>query len=254
MQMQVLYMLYLDFRVFQLHFKSIRSSIMWLDQWLSSPIPNHYTGAPSAPSPQQCLQLSISTFGNNKGLSFGSFFALLIRQDPKFLLHRAHGSGLCLRTGRKVKYETGTRSASLPHRTGTRSGSFLHAEAGDSKQELADGCIVSWCPQPYGMRFGIPIKVGIKRSGYAGGTEHAEAGGESLEEEEIIPSDSSCGWPKWSCIRTGACTKRGGALELFGSVLEADGLPLAGDSWLLHPKGVLKGIGLAPKPKELLTY
>ncbi|XP_062479389.1 uncharacterized protein LOC134166098 isoform X2 [Pezoporus occidentalis] len=194
MQMQVLYMLYLDFRVFQLHFKSIRSSIMWLDQWLSSPIPNHYTGAPSAPSPQQCLQLSISTFGNNKGLSFGSFFALLIRQDPKFLLHRAHGSGLCLRTGRKVKYETGTRSASLPHRTGTRSGSFLHAEAGDSKQELADGCIVSWCPQPYGMRFGIPIKVGIKRSGYAGGTEHAEAGGESLEEEEIIPSDSSCGW------------------------------------------------------------
>ncbi|XP_061225518.1 uncharacterized protein LOC133221005 isoform X2 [Neopsephotus bourkii] len=177
MQMQVLYMLYLDFRVFQLHFKSIRSSIMWLDRWLSSPIPNHYTGAPSAPSPQQCLQLSISTFGNNKGLSFGSFFAFLIRQDPKFLLHRAHGSGLCLRTGRKVKYETGTRSASLPHRTGTRSGSFLHAEAGDSKQELADGCIVSWCPQPYGMRFGIPIKVGIKRSGYAGGTEHAEAGG-----------------------------------------------------------------------------
>lgn len=59
---------------------------------------------------------------------------------------------------------------------------------------------------------------------------------------------------KWSCVRMGACAKRGGALELFGSVLEADGLPLAGDSWLLHPKGVLKGIGLAPKPKELLTY
>lgn len=53
--------------------------------------------------------------------------------------------------------------------------------------------------------------------------------------------------------------KRGGGLEQFGSVLEADGLPLAGDSWLLHQKkeknrGVFKGIGLAPKPKELLTY
>lgn len=50
--------------------------------------------------------------------------------------------------------------------------------------------------------------------------------------------------------------KRGGGLERFGSVLEADGLPLAGDSWLLHQKknGVFKGIGLALKPKELLTY
>lgn len=53
--------------------------------------------------------------------------------------------------------------------------------------------------------------------------------------------------------------KRGGGLEWFGSVLEADGLPLAGDSWLLHQKkkkkkGVFKGIGLAPKPKELLTH
>ncbi|KAM9028979.1 uncharacterized protein PRD47_015743 isoform 1-T1 [Ara ararauna] len=89
---------------------------------------------------------------------------------------------------RKVKYETGTRSASLPHRTGTRSGSFLHAEAGDSKQELADGCIVSWWPQPYGMRFGIPIKVGIKRSGYAGGTEHAEAGGRAWKKRKSFPA------------------------------------------------------------------
>lgn len=53
--------------------------------------------------------------------------------------------------------------------------------------------------------------------------------------------------------------KRGGGLEWFGSVLEADGLPLAGDSWLLHQEkkrkeGVFKGIGLAPKPKELLTH
>lgn len=50
--------------------------------------------------------------------------------------------------------------------------------------------------------------------------------------------------------------KRGGGLERFGSVLEADGLPLAGDSWLLHQKknGVFKGIGLALIPKELLTY
>lgn len=30
--------------------------------------------------------------------------------------------------------------------------------------------------------------------------------------------------------------KRGGGLERFGSVLEADGLPLAGDSWRLHQK------------------
>lgn len=28
--------------------------------------------------------------------------------------------------------------------------------------------------------------------------------------------------------------ERGGGLEWFGSVLEADGLPVVGDSWLLH--------------------
>lgn len=58
--------------------------------------------------------------------------------------------------------------------------------------------------------------------------------------------------------------ERGGGLEWFGSVLEADGLPLVGDSWLLHQgrkkkkkarkEGVFKGIGLAPKPKGLLTH
>ncbi|KAM9028980.1 uncharacterized protein PRD47_015743 isoform 2-T2 [Ara ararauna] len=58
----------------------------------------------------------------------------------------------------------------------------------DSKQELADGCIVSWWPQPYGMRFGIPIKVGIKRSGYAGGTEHAEAGGRAWKKRKSFPA------------------------------------------------------------------
>lgn len=36
--------------------------------------------------------------------------------------------------------------------------------------------------------------------------------------------------------------KRGGGLERFGSVLEADGLPLAGDSWLLHQKKKKRGV------------
>ncbi|KAM6091092.1 uncharacterized protein LJ206_004790 isoform 1-T1 [Theristicus caerulescens] len=63
-------------------------------------------------------------------------------------------------------------------------------QRGDSKQELADGCIVSWWPQPSEMSFGISIKVGIRlricrwRGAPRG----------SVEEEEIIHSDSSCGW------------------------------------------------------------
>lgn len=34
------------------------------------------------------------------------------------------------------------------------------------------------------MRFGIPIKVGIKHSGYVGGTEHAEAGGRAWKKRK----------------------------------------------------------------------
>lgn len=94
MQMQVLYMLYLDFRVFQIHFQSVGGSLVGFDPSLSSPLPSYYTRDPSAPSHWWCLQLSIPTFGNNKTLSFGNFFAILIRQDPKSSLCRPHWSDL----------------------------------------------------------------------------------------------------------------------------------------------------------------
>lgn len=79
---------------FQIHFESMGSSLIWFDPWLSSP--DDYTWAPSAPSHPQCLQLSISAFGNNKGLSFGSFFPFRIGQDPELFLRRAHPSDLRL--------------------------------------------------------------------------------------------------------------------------------------------------------------
>lgn len=51
--------------------------------------------------------------------------------------------------------------------------------------------------------------------------------------------------------------KRGGGLERFGSVLEVDRLLLAETTVgfsIRKKNGVFKGIGLAPKAKELLTY
>ncbi|KAI1239530.1 hypothetical protein IHE44_0012656 [Lamprotornis superbus] len=54
-----------------------------------------------------------------------------------------------------------------------RSPMLLELEhSGDSKQERADGHVVSWWPQPSQMSFGIPIKKSGLGSGYAGGTEH----------------------------------------------------------------------------------
>lgn len=83
MQMRVPYVLYLDFRVFQLHFQSIGGSLVWFDPSLSSAVPSYYTRDPWAPSHPWCLQLSIPAFGNNKSAGVWEFLCHPNRAGPK---------------------------------------------------------------------------------------------------------------------------------------------------------------------------